>query len=240
MGGVFIPKGISVAASMTASIGSDGTLATHVALHVHFDVSPTWLEVAVGHLEAAQNAEAARIQAWKTEDADARKDSLDREFLASMQAITAAAIALDAYYAVIKCKIKLPERLTDTWRRKGTPRHTQVGEVIRRAFKLDPADTKRLKMSLREIFALRDRAVHPHSDLTAPIEHPELKVCVGVSRATEGPMRKQLSIRRRLCFSISSPLVSLRTGRSRGMPSRSGNALPILRPVTAQMLMAKD
>jgi hypothetical protein len=78
-----------------------------MALHVHFDVAPTWLEIAVGHLEAAQNAEAARIQAWKTEDADARANSLAREFLASTQAITAAAIALDAYCAVIKTKIKL-------------------------------------------------------------------------------------------------------------------------------------
>ena len=89
-----------------------------------------------------------------------------------------AAIALDAYYAVISTMIALPEDLTAKWRENRTARHAQISEVLRRAFTLKPEGFAALRQKLREIYRLRDLAVHPSGKIEAPILHPELQVGV--------------------------------------------------------------
>jgi hypothetical protein len=62
---------------------------------------------------------------------------------------------------------------------KRTARYTQVTEVVRRAFQLRPKGTAALRQNLKEIYRLRDLAVHPSGKIEAPILHPELTVGVG-------------------------------------------------------------
>jgi hypothetical protein len=49
-----------------------------------------------------------RIAAWQSDDADARAATLEREFESSMQAMMAAAIALDSFYLALRDKTSIP------------------------------------------------------------------------------------------------------------------------------------
>jgi hypothetical protein len=181
MSGIFISRGMTITipqGGFSISIDQNGTSASEVTFHVHFDVSVTWCELAVAHATNAKACQSAREAAWSAGDANAQSSTLEREFEASMQAAMAAAIAIDAFYAVILTHIHLPDKLAEQWRIKRTPRYAQATEVLRRAFRLKPAGVKLLRQLLKEIYRFRDLAVHPSGKIQAPILHPELNVGV--------------------------------------------------------------
>jgi hypothetical protein len=182
MAGIFISRGMTVAVpsgGLTLGIGEDGNVTTSsLTLHVRFDVCPTWTELSLQHLAEAKVNRAARQAAWTGKDETQKAATLEREFEASMQSIMAAAIALDAFYAVIQSHVQLPPSLVERWRTKRTPRYSQITEVLRRAFHLHKKGTATLRQNLREIYRLRDLAVHPSGKIEAPILHPEIKVGV--------------------------------------------------------------
>ena len=168
-----IPTGGSVVA-----IGQDAEPASSANSHAHFDACPTWLELAVRHLSDAQVAQAARSETWKDADEYSRAGALEWEFEASLQAIMASGIALDAFYAVVQTRVDLPPSLIDEWRDKRTPRYIQIAEVLRRAFSLEQKNMSSLRQTLAEIFRFRDLAIDPSGKTDAQILHPELGVGV--------------------------------------------------------------
>lgn len=181
MAGVFISRGMTVAipkGGLTIGTADDGSFSGSVTLHVRFDVCPTWIELALRHLSDANEKRIAREAAWAGTNEEMKAAALEREFEASMQAIMAAAISIDAFYAVIQPYVPLDPGLVKQWRDKRTPRYAQITEVIRRAFLLKPKGTATLRKNLKEIFRLRDLAVHPSGKIEAPILHPELNVGV--------------------------------------------------------------
>jgi hypothetical protein len=182
MGGVFVTKGMTFAVpagGLTISLDAAGKpTGGTMSIEVHFDVGPTWLEIALDHLEDAKLKQALRVEAWKGKDDEAKAAALEREFEASMQAIMAAAIAIDAFYAVVQTKIKLPHGLITTWQTKKTARYVQVCEVLRRAFSLKPQAARFLRENLRVLYKMRDQAVHPTGKTVAPVLHSELQVGV--------------------------------------------------------------
>ena len=170
---VAIPTG-----GLTFGIGGDGNFTGNLTLHVRFDVCPTWIELSLRHLEEAKAKRAHRQLAWAGTNEEQKASSLEREFESSMQAIMAAAIAIDAFYSIIQTHAVLPTSLVDRWRTKRTPRYSQVTEVLRRAFQLKTKGTAALRQNLKEIYRFRDLAVHPSGKIEAPIMHPELNVGV--------------------------------------------------------------
>lgn len=146
--------------------------------HVRFDVGPTWIQLALRHLGDANANRILRVAAWSGADENQKSGSLEQEFEASMQAIMAAAIAVDAFYSSIQTHVDLPPSIADKWRVKRTARYSQVTEVLKRAFHLKPKGVANLRQNLREIYRLRDLAVHPSGRMEAPIVHPELGVGV--------------------------------------------------------------
>lgn len=181
MSGVFIAKGMRVSippGGLVIGLGGDGKPTASCTLHVHFDVCPTWIDLAFTHLKTAQECKQARIAAWSAADENAKAASLEREFESSMQAIMSAAIAVDAFYASIQDKISLPPSLLERWRNGKTSRYAQIAEVLRRAFKLKPAGAKILRQNLKEIMRFRDLAIHPPAKLGEALLHPELNVGV--------------------------------------------------------------
>lgn len=185
MAGVFITRGMTVAipaGGLRISLGAEAPEPT-VTLHVHFDVCPTWCELAIRHLEAAKAAAEARKIAWQTaEDTPAANSAkaitLEKEFETSMQAVMAAAIAVDALYAVLRGHIEVPEELLNKWRDRRTARYSQVAEVIRRAFNLNRKGVRLLLEHLKKLYRLRDLAVHPSGKVQEALLHPELGVGV--------------------------------------------------------------
>jgi len=159
-------------------MGQDAEPASSPTSHVHFDVCSTWLELAIRHLSDAQVAQGARIETWKDADEPSKTGALEWEFGASLQAIMASAIAVDAFYAAVQSRVDLPQSLIDEWRDKRTARYIQIAEVLRRAFSLEPKDVSSLRQNLAEIFRFRDLAVDPSGKGDAQILHPELGVGV--------------------------------------------------------------
>lgn len=160
------------------SLGEAAKSATDLIAYVHFDACPSWLELAIRHLSDAQVAQVARAQAWNGEDEDAKAGALQWEFEASVQAIVAAANAIDALCAAVRPKVKLPQLLVEKWREKRTPRHIQAAEVLRRALSLTPRAASALRQNLCEISRFRNLAIDPSGATDAPVLHPELRVGV--------------------------------------------------------------
>jgi hypothetical protein len=112
-------------------MGEDGEMKSDLTVHVHFDVVPTWLELARRHLADAKLRQVERIAAWAATDEQAKAAALEREFEASMQATMAAVIAMDAFYAAIRKKADVPDELVEIWRKNKTPRDAQIGETLK-------------------------------------------------------------------------------------------------------------
>jgi hypothetical protein len=181
MSNVSVSRAIPVAipaGGLVISIDENRKPTSSLPLRVHFDVCPTWLELAIRHLSDAQVAQGARVAAWKGEDENSKAGALEWEFEASMQAIMASALAADAFCAVVQSKVQPPQLLVDEWREKRIPRHVQISEVLRRAFSLEPKDASNLGQNLGEIFRFRDLAIDPSGKSNAPILHPGLGVGV--------------------------------------------------------------
>jgi hypothetical protein len=176
MPGIFITKGMTI----TIPAGTN-FLAGAIAVKAHYDVCPTWLRLSIEHLHAARTCRDERVLAWQKDNLEKKVATLEREFEASMQAIVAAAIAIDAFYAVVKDKMgpkRAPKRIKSAAKKKRPSRSSQVSETIKLAFGLKQNGFKILRENVAKIYDLRDRAVHPKGDAGDTIEHPELQVGV--------------------------------------------------------------
>jgi hypothetical protein len=181
MSGIFISKGTTITipiGGLSIFFGGEGAPKTDIKVHVVFDVCPSWLEIALDHLSVAKTCNVARNAAWESNDGDAKGATLEREFKASMQAIVAAATAIESFYATTRKKINIDEALAMKWREKKIARYSQVCEVLRLAFQLKPENLKILRGILKQIYQFRAYAVHPSSSPTEAVLHPELKVGV--------------------------------------------------------------
>jgi len=172
--GILVTRGVSLripAGGLKISLCEACTCSVQVNLNIWLH----WLEIAMSHLEEAQVQHEALLRA--REDGREVNGVLEGESRAAMQAVMAAAIAIDALYATAKDKIALPPE-SKKWRQKGTARYAQVTEVFRRAFCLKKQSTAYLRGVIKELYRFRDLAVHPPGIYSKPVLHPDL--CTGV------------------------------------------------------------
>jgi hypothetical protein len=131
MSDVSTPRAVTVAiptGGLVVAIGEDAEpVSSLTSSHVHFDVCPTWLELAIRHLSDAQVAQGARIETWRDADENSKTGALKWEFEASIQAIVASGIAVDAFYAVVQSRVHLPQSLIDEWRQAHSALHSDLG-----------------------------------------------------------------------------------------------------------------
>lgn len=178
-GGVFVTEGARLViprGGLTLRLSDEGEIEPDpIVLHVGLDTCPYWLEIATAHVWAAAEVNEDLKQAVDEEDAERSGQDLQHEFISGMQAIVAAAVAIDALYAAIKERIDLPEGLIDTWRTNRTARHAQIFEVFSRAVEIDNKNAETIREILRELMRFRGQAVHPAGDARAAAYHPDLK-----------------------------------------------------------------
>lgn len=180
MPGVFISKGMTVSVPQySIRINEDGDIESDpVVLHVRFDVCPTWVGISLRHLSDAVTARQHRDIIWGGTDEEAKANALEQEFEASMQAITAAAIAIDAFYGMLQPYVQFSPSVKKRCSGRRPSRYAQVAEVLRRAYKLKPKETAALRANVKEIYRVRDLAVHPSGEVDAAVYHRELDVGV--------------------------------------------------------------
>jgi hypothetical protein len=181
MSAAFVSRAMPVAVPTDGSaipIREDPKPASSLPGQVHFDVCPTWLDLAIRHLSDARVAQVARVAAWNGADENSKAGALEWEFEASMQSIIACAIAVNAFGAVVQAKVQPPKSLINQWRETRIPRHVQISDVLRIAFSLTAKEAGNLRRNLGEIFRFRDLAIDPSAKSDAPILHPELRIGV--------------------------------------------------------------
>jgi hypothetical protein len=176
--GIMINRGTQFRVSdLRFTLSADGQLDVgEPTAWLSLDLTAYWLEIAVSQFREAAKHHEDLLAAAQVEDKDGLNRSMEAECKASMQTFAAAAIALDAFYAVIRDRCAIPPELVTIWRTKGTARYKQIAEVFRRAFRVSPRSGVLLRQHLREIFRWRDRTVHPQSARTQAVLYQELSV----------------------------------------------------------------
>jgi len=178
--GIHVTRGMRLqipAHSIRISAGADGEPEMSMgALNVSIDLYVHWLEIALEHVSSAESAHATLTDVWDSDDTEAKSQALELDFVHSMQSVVAAAVAVDAFYALIRQHVEVPEVTLEAWRRNRTSRPSQVSEVFRLAFELGPKSAKRMRSGLRELYQWRDWAVHPKAGFGPPVKYDELGV----------------------------------------------------------------
>ena len=172
----FLVKGDSlVIPNLTISIRSDGKLeAQPVVFHTGSYTCPYWLQIAYDHLLMTEKNSNAITDAQERNNNEEIGDALKLEFSSGMQAMMAAGIAVDAFYASTKDYVAIPDETVRAWRNNRTARYKQVSEVLRLAYRIDNSDIQEFRRAVKHIYHLRDRAVHPSSGALPLALHPQL------------------------------------------------------------------
>ncbi len=177
-GGVFFRRGSQLRipeGGIVITLDAEGrpVVAKPVIPQARTDMWPPWLHDAVDATVAARDAEAlvlaevATVAAagatGKQPDQEHLADLLDLELRHSMRAITAAAFAVDAFYASVQARsTQHPDRAK--WRKNRTARHAQVYETLRYHLKLRQPGSAEFRARIKELFQFRDWAVHPNAE----------------------------------------------------------------------------
>lgn len=137
-----------------------------VTVEVRADVWHHWLSIAEGHARKAQelrdnNPGLAADPAFNV--------AITEELRESMVAIGAAAFTIEAFHTSVVQH--LSERRIHAQSADG-----RVHQALVRGFRLTNAQSKTERGNLRQVFRLRDRAVHPSAAFAVPIRHPVFPV----------------------------------------------------------------
>jgi hypothetical protein len=123
-----------------------------------------WADWLVACREACDDCSAAR-ESTKGADDDDFAISVESEFRRGMQAVTAAAFAIDAFYgSVVEHAPEL--------RVRAKSRAKSIAATFGRGFVLTNAQQREASKLVVQVFRFRDRAVHPRAEFVAPVRHP--------------------------------------------------------------------
>lgn len=175
---LFITNGMKVSLKeISLSINDSGEIQTNkMKIHTGLDMCPYWIDIAYTHLLKTEEIYKQLLEAKERQDQEAIGMLLQKEFISGMQAIMAACIAIDAYYASIKEYANIPGDLSKKWKKNGTARYKQIAETLKRTFTISQPTFCKILTILRQCFELRDRAVHPKSGTDQAVLYPELGV----------------------------------------------------------------
>ncbi len=178
-----IPEG-----ALRISISEDGSVKSEIT---HFQASiqtwPSWLVIAFARLGDTRAARKRLNEAITNTDDTAENMALEEEFQGSLQAISAAVFALDAFYGVIHTMIPLDKSEKDARQQNNTARAAWVADAILRASRMPNQVGKTVSKNIRTAYKLRDGAVHPRFLAEGYGIHP------GLNQLAPWPVRSRRS-----------------------------------------------
>jgi hypothetical protein len=160
---------------MRATLTFDAARQGSVTLQLQWDMYPAWIDVA--RVES-ERAKAARL-ANPGPDGDADfVESLYLEMKHSMMCISAVAFALEAFSNSVRVN----------YASVGAPRAkrsaaARVQETLTSAFRVPNHLSKNMRATMRDVFDIRNRAVHPPIGFVDPVMHPDWPIAVEPSFA---------------------------------------------------------
>ena len=164
------------AGGLTITMEDDGSISNNMTLHIGYDMYPQWLMIAVDHAEKCAEAGKTLDSIWTDGGDEKQLLALELEMREGMQAISAAAIAIDGFYGTVVDRCPLPGDVAKKWREKKLARYSQVAEALRMSFKIGNKSFLEIRDHLKVVFAFRDEAVHPSATAREPVNHPRLGV----------------------------------------------------------------
>lgn len=178
--GVLIFKGMTVGVlegDFTLCVDESGKVQSNLILSTSYNVLPVWLRIAHENLELSKQANITIKKKWN-EDANNQKELLIRELTPSIQVFVSCGIAFDSLYDQLKPYANISREDVDKWKKKRTKRSSQIGEIIRRVYKLKNEEFKAYRENIRVIIDLRDKAVHPDNSIKRGCRRPDIPVGV--------------------------------------------------------------
>lgn len=161
--------------SLELSLGLDGVNISHNSVSLRQDLCRYWLRIALAHLVDAAASNRDLIDADASGVEERLGPALEREFVVSMQAMVAAAIALDALYAAVKGRVNIPSQQLKGWKENNkTAQWKQMAEVIRISFYVSSNEFDTIRTHIEQVINFRGWAVHPPADQTAPVINPDI------------------------------------------------------------------
>lgn len=138
-------------------------------VQVRVDVWPMWIEIAAAQRNLARETRAQNPGV----DDSGFGESLRVEMKHSMMSVAAAAFALEAFAASIKHhRPEVAEQVN------ADSTDGRIHQVFTRAAKFTNETSKNSRDAFRQLFRVRDRAVHPPADWAEPVTHPAFPVGV--------------------------------------------------------------
>lgn len=172
MPGVFVSSGMDLRIT-NISINFETGEVDPITPEVRLDTWHHWLLIAHQSCAEAQAALADVLDANRRDDGNALASALEREFRHGMVTISAAAFAIDAFYASVKERHgEHPQ--APAWRTGRLARYKQVTETLRWTWNLRPASARQIREGIRQVFRLRDMAVHAPAEFRQPIERADI------------------------------------------------------------------
>jgi hypothetical protein len=176
--GLFITKGMNVSINrFSITINHNGEFENNeMIVQTGLDMCPYWLNIAYKQLLITKKINKQLLDKKEILQEESIGRLLEKEFMHGMQAIMAACIAIDAYYASVKNYANIPKEVSKNWKKNGTARYKQIAETLKTTFSIPQATFLKIREVLRQCFELRDRAVHPKTGTDKPVLHPEANI----------------------------------------------------------------
>lgn len=232
--GIHITRGMRLRLSkISISIGGDGDLQqSPPKISVSIDLFVYWLEISMVHLVKAKEAHTELLAVWGRDDYKRGSQFLEREFAYSLQCITASAIAVDAFYAMVRDNVPVPEQEIDAWRTNRTSRPKQIAEVLKRGFLIGPKSFKTMRGNLIELFKWRDWTVHPPAGYDKPVRYDEL--LVGTEWRFVAFKFENAKNALALSLSLLAQLLARPKPNHKSLADHCQNSLPLVSPLVEQ------
>jgi len=148
--------------ALRISMGEDRSLKAEITeFRAAIQVWTSWLVIAFARLEDTRAARGRLQEATANSDDTAESLALDEEFQGSLQTISAAVFALDAFYGVIRSMITLDEAERDARKQNNTTRPAWIADAVIRGSRVPNKAAKAVAKNIHLIYKLRDGAVHP-------------------------------------------------------------------------------
>ncbi len=165
------------------------------------DIFGHWLRIAEQASDQSETARKLALDAASDDGNEKFGEALQREFEASLIAVTASAFAIDAFFASVL--EHAPEARVSAKTRDGT-----IFETFKRAFSLSHAQLTALRQPLRVLFRMRREAVHPPATWAQPVLHPAFNLGMEprfVNYRAENAVNAQLLARKLVALCVRTP-----------------------------------
>ena len=178
---IFVTRGARLKMS-EVTIDFDNPGPVQATFHIAYDMYPHWADIAQEHARECRKRAVVVSELWTNGSRPEEVEAVEAEVRAGMQAIVAAATAIDGLYGTV---VAVSGKVSAGKKRQ--TRAKVVAETIKQRFDISPANFIAIRALLIDLYSLRDEAVHPPGAARLPVVNSRLNTHTGLP-AMIGPV----------------------------------------------------